>query len=124
MQKMNYSNWNGGFNIRKVTAIIAVVLIVAYGVFSARSILIGPIIDVYSPSLESATTDSVLVIQGVAKNVTFLSLNDRAIFIDTEGNFKEKLLLAPGFNIIKLYGRDRFKQETTQEIKVYYKQSN
>lgn len=98
------------------------ILIVAYGLWNARNIIIGPEIIVLTPSAESETTLNIIAIQGVAKNVVFLSLNDRAIFIDQAGNFKEKLLLNPGFNIIRLYGRDRFKQETEKEIKVYYKQ--
>ena len=121
---MNSSNLSSGFNVRKTAIIIAVVLIVVYGMFNARNIIIGPEIEIISPNPESETTENLVIIRGVAKNVTFLSLNNRAIFMDQEGNFKEKLLLSPGFNIISLYGRDRFKQEVTEEFKIYYKQSN
>ena|SRR3989338_5908105 len=123
-QKMNSSNLSSGFNVRKTAIIIAVVLIVVYGMFNARNIIIGPEIEIISPNPESETTENLVIIRGVAKNVTFLSLNNRAIFMDQEGNFKEKLLLSPGFNIISLYGRDRFKQGVTEEFKIYYKQSN
>ena len=122
-QKMNSSNLSSGFNVRKTAIIIAVVLIVVYGMFNARNIIIGPEIEIISPNPESETTENLVIIRGVAKNVTFLSLNNRAIFMDQEGNFKEKLLLSPGFNIIRLYGRDRFKQETTEEFKIYYKEN-
>ena len=121
---MNSSNLSSGFNVRKTAIIIAVVLIVVYGMFNARNIIIGPEIEIISPNPESETTENLVIIRGVAKNVTFLSLNNRAIFMDQEGNFKEKLLLSPGFNIISLYGRDRFKQGVTEEFKIYYKQSN
>ena len=120
---MNSSNLSSGFNVRKTAIIIAVVLIVVYGMFNARNIIIGPEIEIISPNPESETTENLVIIRGVAKNVTFLSLNNRAIFMDQEGNFKEKLLLSPGFNIISLYGRDRFKQGVTEEFKIYYKEN-
>ncbi len=116
----NRPDLNGSFNKRRAIAIVALIVIVGYGFWNARNIIMGPRVVIYSPQQTSQTSENVTLIQGIAKNVTFLSLNNRPIFIDPEGNFKEKLLLSPGFNTIRLYGRDRFKQEVTKEIKVYY----
>lgn len=95
-----------------------------YGIFNARSILFGPSLEVLSPSPEQEFYDNVITVKGIAKNTTFLSLNERPIFIDTEGVFEEKLLLYSGFNTIILKAKDRFKNETEQIIRVYYKQNN
>lgn len=104
--------------------IIGIFLLVGYGFFNARDLIMGPNIVLYSPFNESATRKNVALVQGRAKNIVFLSLNDRPISIDTEGYFKDKLLLAPGTNIIRLYGRDRFKQEEVEELRVYYEENN
>ncbi len=119
-----YKCEKGGVNIKKVIIILGFVLLIGYGVFNARNLIIGPRVTILYPVAESETTENFVVVQGIAKNVVFVSVNDRPIFIDTEGNFKEKLLLNPGSNIIRLYGRDRFKQEVVEEIRVYFKQEN
>ncbi len=119
-----YKCENSGFNIKKIVIIVGFALLIGYGLFNARNLLIGPEISIFSPSAGKEVSENFILVQGRAKNVVFLSLNDRPIFIDTEGNFKEKLLLNPGSNIIRLYGRDRFKQDTVEEIKVYFKQDN
>jgi len=119
---MNYINLESGFNLRKTLLITSIILVVGYGLFNARNIIIGPQITILAPQTNSETSESLATVEGIAKNVVLVTLNDRAIFIDQEGRFRERLLLAPGFNIIRLYGKDRFKQETTKEIKVYYKE--
>jgi hypothetical protein len=109
-----------GFNIKVFTIILAVILLICYGLYNARDLILGPTIDITSPSHFIETTENTIIIKGVAKNVTFISLNERPISIDTEGNFEEKLLLSTGSNIIKLKGRDRFKKEVVQTLEVYY----
>lgn len=119
---MGNLNYKEGSNLKRAIAIIAIVLVVSYGIWNARNIIFGPSIEIWSP-LVSETTENLLVIKGQAKNIAYLSINERPIYIDTEGRFEDRLLLAPGFNIIRLYGRDRFKQETTEEFKIYYKEN-
>lgn len=112
-----------GFNIRIFLIIISVFLLISYGIFNARNLIIGPTIEVFSPIKDIETTKNVIDIKGKAKNIAFISLNEKPIFVDKEGLFEEKLLLSPGSNIIEIKARDRFKKEILKTIKVYYKQS-
>lgn len=98
--------------------------LVCYGLFNARNLILGPRIEIYNPSPESEIFGGKVLVQGRAQNITFLSLNDRPISIDPDGHFKETLLLPPGSNIIRLYGKDRFKQEMIREVRVYLKEEN
>lgn len=83
----------------------------------------GPSIELTSPtSTNLETTESLFMVSGLAYNTVSLSLNERKISIDTKGFFEEKLLLSPGFNTIEIRGKDRFKKEVVQTIRVYYKQ--
>ena len=66
--------------------------------------------------------ENTITITGKVSNMVFLSINERSISVDTKGYFEEKLLLSPGFNIIEIKARDRFKKEVRETIKIYYKQ--
>jgi hypothetical protein len=120
---MNQYKFEKGFNIKRFVIILSVFLLVSYGIFNARNLIIGPTIEIFSPAKDMETGENVLTINGRAKNITFISLNEKPIFVNKEGLFEEKLLLSPGSNTIEIKARDRFKKETLKTIKIYYKQS-
>jgi hypothetical protein len=119
---MNQYKLESGFNIRLFIIIISVLLLVSYGIFNARNLIIGPEIEIYSPAKDITTEQNVVTIKGKVENVSFISLNEKPIFVDKEGLFEEKLLLSTGSNIIEIRARDRFKKEILKTIKIYYKQ--
>jgi len=119
---MNQYKFESGFNIKLFIIIVSIFLLVSYGIFNARNLIMGPTIEIFSPTDNIETTENVLTIKGKASNISFLSLNERPIFVNTEGLFEEKLLLSPGSNIIEIKAKDRFKKEVFKTIKVYYKQ--
>lgn len=112
-----------GFNIKFCIIIFSVLLLVSYGIFNARSLIMGPIIEIFSPATETETNEKVITIKGRAENMSFISMNEKPIFVDKEGLFEEKLLLSPGSNIVEFKAKDRFKKEITKTIKIYYKQN-
>jgi len=103
MTRNNYRN-RIGFTI----ACICGLVVIAYGYFASRYLLEGPQVEVLSPANGISVSDSLLTIKGVAKNISYISLNDKQIYVDRDGNFNEKLLLYPGYTIIKVKVKDRF----------------
>lgn len=120
---MNQYKFERGFNIKLFVIITSIILLVSYGLFNARNLIIGPTVEIFSPAADLKTEQNILIIKGRAKNISFLSLNEKPIFVDTEGLFEEKLLLSPGSNIIEIKAKDRFKKEVLKTIRVYYKQN-
>lgn len=90
-----------------------------YGLFEAYKLISGPKIEIISPIPGSTINEPSVVIEGKARNVSFISLNDRQIFIDDQGVFKEKLLLPPGYTIIKVRAEDRFKKSIEEKIPLW-----
>lgn len=89
---------------------LALSLILFYVFFQARFILTGPeIILVTEPKTENH--ERTVVLQGNAHNITHLWLNDRPIYTDERGNFREELILENGYTIATLRARDRFGRE-------------
>jgi hypothetical protein len=103
----------------KVSAITAAVLIIiGYTFFSTRHLIQGPLITIETPISGETSNSALIEVSGIARNINFISLNDRPIYIDDKGNFKEKLLLSPGLNIIELYAKDKFSREVVKHLEV------
>ncbi len=102
-----------------ITALFVCVL-VGYSIFQVHKIVTGPTIAVDLPEQAVITGAGMLKLQGVASNIAFISLNDNPIYIDEKGAFSENLLLYPGYNIVKLFGKDKFGKTLTRLVEVTY----
>jgi hypothetical protein len=120
---MNRYKFERGFNVRRFVIILSALLIVSYGIFNARNLLMGPTLDIFTPSGNIETEKDVLIIKGKATNAAFISLNENPISTDTDGQFEERVLLSPGTNIVEIKAQDRFKKEIVKTMTIYYKQS-
>ncbi|PIT96884.1 hypothetical protein COT82_00780 [Candidatus Campbellbacteria bacterium CG10_big_fil_rev_8_21_14_0_10_35_52] len=91
-----------------------------YIIFQARNIIIGPIVKIKTPINGSRLKESLIEIKGVAKNISYISMNDKQIFTDDNGVFSQKLLLFRGYNIIIIRAVDRFGRETQKKLELIY----
>ena len=97
-------------------------IIATYSLFQAQKLIKGPIIEIYSPKNGSTYSQTLIEIEGRAKNIAYLNMNDRPIFTDKTGYFKEKFLLSPGYNVIKLDAKDKFKKYTEKRLEIILKE--
>lgn len=97
---------------------------IGYGVFNSRFLIKGPELTIQGLEdsnkniLYAQTKDFVL--QGTATHSSFITVNNRPIFIDESGNFNEKLLLSNGVSLIDVYAKDKFGKEIRKKIDVVY----
>ncbi|MFA6338488.1 MAG: hypothetical protein WCW87_00280 [Candidatus Paceibacterota bacterium] len=110
--------------IKTSILLIVVIFIVSYGFYQARNIIAKPQIEITGPKDGSVFTKSFIEIDGKTKNINFISLNDRPIFVTEDGTFKEQLLLLPGYNIMKFYAKDKFGREVVKTLELMYKEQN
>ena len=90
---------------------IFLVLIDFYLAFQARFLLWGPQIELTEePGLLHNKRQ--IYLTGYAFNISRLWLNDRQIYTDANGNFKEALILENGYTIATLRAEDRYGRET------------
>ena len=107
--------------IKIALVVILGISIVVYAFYQARNLIQGPTIAVNYPENGSLIASPLVVIEGVASNISSIQLNDSTIFVDEEGFFKEKLVLSPGYNIIKLSASDRFGREKEKILQLILK---
>ena len=101
----------------KITAVVVIAVgIGSYIFFQGYDLIHGPVLEVHSPTNGSNFDDGSIEIAGIAKNISFIYLNENQIFVDSEGNFSEKLLLLPGYNIMTVRAKDKFNREVKREL--------
>jgi len=83
-----------------------------FGFYKARGFILGPEIVIFEPSGITNPNQSHVILKGIVKNVSLLYLNGNQIFTNKNGEFQEDLLLARGYNIIEVEGKDKFNRQT------------
>ncbi len=107
---------------KTVLIAILVIVIIGYSLFQAQKLLRGPVIEVFSPENGSTYSQTLIQIEGRARNTAYLNLNDKPIFTDKNGYFAEQLLLSPGYNVIKLDAKDKFKNYIEKRLEIILKE--
>lgn len=98
---------------------IGLVVILMYVAFQARFMIIGPQI-VLTEEHGLLQNERQTFLTGTAFNISRLWLNDRQIYTNAQGNFKEALVLENGYTIATLRAEDRYGRETTVEQSFVY----
>jgi hypothetical protein len=102
--------------------IIVGLVFLTYIYFQTQNLLAGAKLTIETPPRNGLTfTDTLITISGTAKNIAFISLNDRQIFVDETGRFEELSLLATGYNIITIAAKDRFGRVTKKTLEMVYR---
>ncbi len=93
--------------------------ILGYAVFQARKIIEGPLVNITSPTDGQIVEQSEIIITGEAQNIAFLYLNNKKIFTDDEGIFRETTIVAMGTNVLELKADDKFGNEIIRRVTVF-----
>ncbi len=95
------------------------------GVYSAlkmRDIIWGVDVVVRGVTDGETVTNQKITLEGNARNIEILTINDRIIGVGENGEFRDSLLLSPGYNIVSIKGDDKFGKHIRHEYHVVYKQ--
>lgn len=98
--------------IRSGLGAVGLLLMLAFVIFQARFLITGPRI-VITEAPEGPQNERQVFLAGTAYNISRLWLNDRPIYTDAAGNFKEALVLENGYTIATLRAEDRYGRTTT-----------
>lgn len=115
-----FSNWASRLKPKHWFGLIFCLIILAYSAYQMYGITSGPKLVIKSPTPNSAVHSPLVEIAGQAKRISRIYLDDNQIFTDEKGQFQEKLLLAPGYTIIKLRVQDRFGRQAEERFGLVY----
>lgn len=106
-----------------LTAVFVLLLLAAaawYFLFQARYILSGPEITLLNKP-DVVQSERQIMLRGLAKNITELYLNGRAIVTNEDGLFSENIILENGYSIVRIDAVDLYGRETHVEWPFVYK---
>ncbi len=101
--------------------IITLCIIFGYAFYATHDFIFGQQILISEPGNGNAFSTSSVIVKGQGIRVKDMSLNDRPIILDNEGNFSENLILAPGYNIFLLVSHDKFGRKKEHRLEYIYR---
>ncbi len=107
----------------KISVVILIILFVSfYFLFKFQKVTTGPILNVETPKKWETFNENIIEVSGSVQNISKIKLNGRKIFVNQDKEFKEELLLYPGYNIIKIKVKDRFGKQKQKKIIIFHKE--
>jgi hypothetical protein len=107
-----------GSALKWVVGIVAAAAFLWYAAWEAWPLITGPSLTLTEASVHEESRTA--TIAGIARNVTAITLNDRPIFTDDDGNFKEELVLENGYTILTLRAQDRYGRSVLLALPLVY----
>jgi hypothetical protein len=98
--------------VKSSLVLLILMSVAAYVVFQARFLITGPQLYLTNES-EQLVNERQITLEGSAANISRLWMNDRPIYTDAQGNFKEALVLENGYTLATIRAEDRYGRETT-----------
>lgn len=99
--------------------VVALVLIaLLYGGFRAYPLVAGPSITLYGLQDGDYVASTTFEVSGQAKRASVITLQGKAITIDTEGRFSETLVAQLPYTILVLEAKDAYGESVIKTIKV------
>ena len=102
------------------TALVGI-LILGYAYFQIMRVAQGVTLSLREPASGATFSKPLIAVSGQANRASFISINDRQIFTDESGHFKEEVLLAKGYNVLTVAVKDRFGTTRKEVREVVYK---
>lgn len=106
--------------LKRIIIIVVIILILGYTYFQTKDLIRGPVLIITYPSSGMTMKDSSVEIKGSVKNASYVTMNDRQIFVNEEGKFNEKILLIEGYNVIEIDVKDRFERVESKKLELMY----
>lgn len=102
--------------MKRLLIIIALVIIVGYGLFQARRIIEGPKLIIDSPLDGSATSSTLVTVSGRVENISFLTINDHTASADEQGRFVYRYSPPVGYTALTVAAIDRFGRRIERRV--------
>jgi len=97
---------------------LGVAIVLGYSYFMIDDFVRGPRLVIDSPKSGFSTTSPLAIVTGRGIHTNNVAINDSPIAVDLEGNFRSQLILAPGYNIIKVTAKDNYDRIEIETIEV------
>lgn len=109
------------FSPKYLALIIFFIAAGGYAAYQLSGLIHKPRLIIDYPRNGAVLAAELVVIRGQADSLAKLTVNGQPLILDEDGAFETKLLLAPGYNIIRFSGGDRFNRIIEKKLQLIYK---
>ncbi|MBP6856269.1 MAG: hypothetical protein KBC42_02000 [Candidatus Pacebacteria bacterium] len=113
------------YNFKKILlTTIGIGLFVVIGIYTVmkmKDVIWGVQVTVRGVIDGETVTEPKITLEGNARNIEVLTINDRVVGVSEDGEFRDSLILSPGYNIVSIKGDDKFGKHISQQYRVVYK---
>ena len=113
------------YNFKKILlTTIGIGLFVVIGIYTVmkmKDVIWGVQVTVRGVIDGETVTEPKITLEGNARNIEVLTINDRVVGVSEDGEFRDSLILSPGYNVVSIKGDDKFGKHISQEYRVVYK---
>ncbi len=107
--------------IRIVLLVLFAMSAMFYVGLQTVNVMRPPTITLYHPShMPFETKEGSVMIRGVVRRSSLLTVNGQAVYIDDAGSFERELLLSEGTNVFELAARSSFQKETRTSLTIIF----
>ena len=92
-----------------------------YTAYQLSGLVHKPQLIITDPMDGAALAAELITIHGRADSLAKLTVNEAPLVLNEDGAFETRLLLAPGYNIIRFSGADRFGRIVEKKLQLIYK---
>lgn len=110
--------------IKYTLVLLIIIIVVGYAFFNSRIFIQGPQLIINSPIDGKSMENKKIGVVGKTLNTSYISINDRSISIDEQGNFDVPILLQDGYNQIVIKAHDKFDRQVTKTLHLVYNSGN
>ncbi len=107
--------------LKSVLLLLAGAALLTYAAVEARAYLAGITITVRTPESGTTVHQPLISVAGEIANAAFITLNGRELLTDEHGQFKERLLVSPGYNLFTIAAEDKFGRMKERKIEIIYR---
>jgi len=97
--------------IKNFLIIFSVTICLFYLGYYIRNIIRAPRLEIYSPIENSIISENYIKISGQTDPETNVTINEKTILLDTQGNFNEKINLSNGLNTVSIVAQKKYSKE-------------
>lgn len=110
--------------IKKAIIILVVVTILFFLAFKIQEIFIAPPLDIVQPNDGLITTEKQVVIIGQSQPEVEIIVNNKNVFVDSQGKFEAVIDLQEGLNLVKITAKKKYSRIRELEIRVLLNENN
>ena len=107
--------------LKFISLTLLFVIIIGYGIWKGRDLLFGIKLTVSGIENNQTTKNPIINLTGVAYHAISITINERTVSIEQNGDWHDTIALLNGYNIITISAKDKFGRTISKTYTINYK---